>query len=787
MSLHQGFWEMTSVCNGMCRHCLPEGTKVIGNEFIAGIEALGRSFRKDPFGLEVADVDIKVYNTSLDRAVRVIRHKYKGVLYKVIPHCFFPVLLTRGHEVFVVYRGLVKKPVETLRKGDYLFVPIPKIEKEVTEIDVYELLKDIKIRRKSNYEKLVKIKENIRMKSKELSKIVGLHPARVRTLRGKIKKGGTYDTVGVVVDGDMVRFKFGKTKIPRILKVDKDLAFIIGLYVAEGCVTKNAERSNSFVVRFSFGKHELKLASKLAKSIKRKFKLEAKIKKTKTGYVVKVNSNIFGWFIKKFCGENSYNKKVPEFIRHAPADVIKEFIYSYWLGDGCFKNNVALTVSEELAYGIVFCSLRIGVLPKVKITKTRVGFMKERLLKGGKTAYMLRFRRKEMEFIAGKIDYDELYRGHTCKVMRIEGGFKLIVDAIEKVPHNGYVYDLEVEKNHSFCANFVLVSNCMYSSGYRDKRELDLDSKFEVMEKMYEMGITNLVILGGEPTILPYFYKILSASVQIFPKVVVQTNGYVMEDEYFNFPAEWVVSLESDRQEENDWIRGEGAFERTIKNLYKFSVIKGKEITIRATLTQKTDVEAMCKLALKLKTNLLFMRFMPMGRGSVIKELVPTEEKMVETYLTLLRYKREFNSIKRKIEILDPQYAFLVRWNARYIKYFEKDKTACPAARHRILIDHRGNYYPCNFLLKKLGNILKDDIEKINERCKKFYEEWNSFGFRHSRRDCPFRRICSGGCKAMMFLTNKACFNCPIPKLISEHKSELLKTTDLTQEVIGGV
>ena len=327
--------------------------------------------------------------------------------------------------------------------------------------------------------------------------------------------------------------------------------------------------------------------------------------------------------------------------------------------------------------------------------------------------------------------------------------------------------------------------HCYLGSGYRDPKELDFVGKIDVLKKFYELGIKNLVILGGEPTILPYSYEIFRVASE-FPNVWVQTNGYVIEKEYFDFPFHWDFSLESANENENDFIRGIGAFERTVKNIYKASIIWGKNITIRTTLTNKTNISEMCELALRLRTNLLFMRFMPMGRGKSIEELVPTTEKMVEAYLTVFNYFSAFKKINRKVEILDPQFAFFTRWNAQYVKYFKNDKTACPAGRHRILVDHRGNYYPCNFFLKKLGNFLKDDIEKIKSKCQKFYEKWNKIGFEKSVENCPFRNVCSGGCKAMIYLTNKACYNCPVPIILEKHKDKVLKLTEFPIK-LGGV
>ncbi|MCD6446108.1 SPASM domain-containing protein, partial [Candidatus Bathyarchaeota archaeon] len=137
------------------------------------------------------------------------------------------------------------------------------------------------------------------------------------------------------------------------------------------------------------------------------------------------------------------------------------------------------------------------------------------------------------------------------------------------------------------------------------------------------------------------------------------------------------------------------------------------------------------------------------------------------------------------VEIMDPQFAILTRWDAKHVSYFKKDRTACPALRHRIMVDHRGYYHPCNFYLKKLGNFLKDDIEKIKKKTAKMYERLNK-EMNEKVGECPFKDLCSGGCKALYILTGKVCYNCPIPILIEKHGEELKKYTEIPIERIGG-
>jgi MoaA/NifB/PqqE/SkfB family radical SAM enzyme len=85
---------------------------------------------------------------------------------------------------------------------------------------------------------------------------------------------------------------------------------------------------------------------------------------------------------------------------------------------------------------------------------------------------------------------------------------------------------------------------------------------------------TNLIVLGGEPTLHPQLHRILKYARSLgFGSITVDTNGYLFHDilskidpdvvDYFSF------SLDGATRETNDLIRGEGAFDACIAGIKK--------------------------------------------------------------------------------------------------------------------------------------------------------------------------------------------------------------------------
>jgi MoaA/NifB/PqqE/SkfB family radical SAM enzyme len=101
---------------------------------------------------------------------------------------------------------------------------------------------------------------------------------------------------------------------------------------------------------------------------------------------------------------------------------------------------------------------------------------------------------------------------------------------------------------------------------------------------------TNLVLLGGEPTLHPHLsHAIKRANHFGYGSITVDTNGYLFQDilskihpddiDYFSF------SLDGATRETNDWIRGPGCYDTCIDNI-KEAVSKGFSASLIYTVSR---------------------------------------------------------------------------------------------------------------------------------------------------------------------------------------------------------
>ena len=111
--------------------------------------------------------------------------------------------------------------------------------------------------------------------------------------------------------------------IPAVITFDEDLAFVLGLYLADGCVKYGKGKR----VVFCLGKGEKEMfLNRLVDVIERKFNDRPYIEDRKTYVVVEYNNSILAEFFEKVCGRAGNEKHVPSKIWEAPYETILAFL-----------------------------------------------------------------------------------------------------------------------------------------------------------------------------------------------------------------------------------------------------------------------------------------------------------------------------------------------------------------------------------------------------------------------------------------------------------------------------
>ncbi len=209
----------------------------------------------------------------------VLRHRASEI-YEITYEGKGVLKATGSHSVFVLDEDTLEvspKPVSRLKKGDLLvsFVKRHTDERKLEIIDVYDLL------RKHNH--------------------------RVRLVNNNVKVGSS-------------------KPLKRQLVLDKEIAFLLGTYLADGCIEYKNELNP--VVAISMGASEKTLMEKTI-SIVKKLSANISIRDRQTYNIVKVHNAPLAYTVASLVGRKLTEKRVPSELWSSPPNVIRGFFEGY--------------------------------------------------------------------------------------------------------------------------------------------------------------------------------------------------------------------------------------------------------------------------------------------------------------------------------------------------------------------------------------------------------------------------------------------------------------------------
>jgi MoaA/NifB/PqqE/SkfB family radical SAM enzyme len=247
---------------------------------------------------------------------------------------------------------------------------------------------------------------------------------------------------------------------------------------------------------------------------------------------------------------------------------------------------------------------------------------------------------------------------------------------------------------------------------HRSQDHIDTASAIHLIERLGQIGVTNLRFTGGEPFLRRDFFDVLEAiDAKQFNMIGVQTNGLLLSryaDRINDSPITHVsVSLDAIGLR-NDTIRGvSGYFDRAIAGL---NLLRGKTRIIAMTLNQvgAQDLETLIDLvramngylACNLPDNRLYFL-----QDADLAGLWPDHETSEQIVRTLARrLRRQFS-------------AYELEYIRRYLRLgtpsLRDSNPACVLGYTTIYVASNGDVRAGCYVLPPLGNILKADIADI--------------------------------------------------------------------------
>ena len=234
------------------------------------------------------------------------------------------------------------------------------------------------------------------------------------------------------------------------IKIDDSLLKLLGYYIAEGS-------NHRAYIRFSLGPRELDFAQEIQVLLKKIFSLESGIhiirKDNKKGIEVTCcNSNLSNIF-ENLCGKGAENKHIPDEFIFLPPQKQKIIVEAIWKGDGHISKKgkksragqkSITSISRILIYQIKDILLRLSFEPSLfyfppKIDKNNV--------KHG-ASFTVNWR-------------EDLRASYTSFLTQNKIKYWLLpITQISRRDFKGTVYNLTIDKIHSYIANHFVVGNC---------------------------------------------------------------------------------------------------------------------------------------------------------------------------------------------------------------------------------------------------------------------------------------------------------------------------------------
>jgi len=282
----------------------------------------------------------------------------------------------------------------------------------------------------------------------------------------------------VPVTPGRVRDKGAGTECNRFVQMDERLAWLIGLYAAEGSLDKSAS-GHPRRITFNLGRHRMRDACKAARYITEIFGIDAEVvhvpSKPSVLYV-RVCGKIVPNFFSEMVSGNVYVKALKPLLHNLPLELRKSLLRGWFDGDGHVslkEKGCGSTSSRALFEDMrrLFHSCGMAISCSVIPAKP-----------GHKEAYSISIRKDQLQTIYPFGDYPPIAHkdgtvtfwqprqpetqpapAATNVAVAEEApiGAPSAITAIRYYTLHDQVYCLEVAEDHSFLAEGVVISNCV--------------------------------------------------------------------------------------------------------------------------------------------------------------------------------------------------------------------------------------------------------------------------------------------------------------------------------------
>jgi pyrroloquinoline quinone biosynthesis protein E len=272
---------------------------------------------------------------------------------------------------------------------------------------------------------------------------------------------------------------------------------------------------------------------------------------------------------------------------------------------------------------------------------------------------------------------------------------------------------------------------------------------FEILDKLADQGVMQVNLTGGEPLAHPQFFEILEYACDKFPNVVVLSNGSLMNEEalekiHRTSVTSINISIHGDKKTHDELTQIPGSFDASM-NAIRYILNKGQIMVASNFVLNagnfnilESTIQQMHDFGLKYMT---ITRFIPVGIGSGARDLVLSENQLVEAFRIV--YEHNSSGASPHIEFAEATPFCALPEKLREIA------NCCSYGFDRFYVDVNGELLVCGLSRIKLGgNVLDTSINDIKRKSDVFNSFIRNTHIHPKCTGCPTFELCHGGCRA---------------------------------------
>jgi site-specific DNA-adenine methylase/ADP-ribose pyrophosphatase YjhB (NUDIX family) len=218
----------------------------------------------------------------------------------------------------------------------------------------------------------------------------------------------------------------------RLLSLDHDLAWLLGLFVADG----HSSGATTYQVTWSVGFKEADVKDRLVTILKDRFGLKAHLRERPGCWAITVNCKDLAFFFREECYDPEGKKRIPSGCFGLDEEGTRSLLKGLFDGDGSKWSSRELgfgNTSQQVAYGFSLLMARLGYLPSNGFKSTSSAYLTQ-----------LHWLRKHFDLLGPE---RVIAAGQNRNWLLDSKFIWAPVLSVEKIEYSGPVYNLETTEN----------------------------------------------------------------------------------------------------------------------------------------------------------------------------------------------------------------------------------------------------------------------------------------------------------------------------------------------------